>query len=100
MLPPKVASLYEEILAQGTSGTERFHDALRKRGIEPVPDPTRNAIDLYASNPVILHGSIVQKMTEDANRFCEVLRKTVPDAASLMARAPEALQQNFASLDV
>jgi hypothetical protein len=100
MLPPKVASLYEQILAQGTSGTERFYAALRKRGIEPVPDPTRNAIDLYASNPVILHGNIVQKMTEDANRFCETLRETVPDAASLMSRAPQALQQSFASIDV
>jgi len=100
MLPPKVASLYEEILAQGTLGTERFYDALRKRGIEPFPDPTRNAIDLYASNPVILHGNIVQKMTEDANRFCEFLRETVPDAQSLMARAPQALQQSFASIDV
>lgn len=100
MLPPKVASLYEEILAQGTAGTERFYDALRKRGIEPVPDPSRNSIDLYASNPVIVHGSIVQKMTEDANRFCEVLRDVVPDAASLMARAPEVLQQNYASFDV
>jgi hypothetical protein len=100
MLPPKVASLYEQILAHGISGTERFYDALRKRGIEPVPDATRNAIDLYASNPVILHGSIVQKMTEDANRFCDVLRETVPDAASLMSRAPEPLQQSFASFEV
>lgn len=100
MLPPKVASLYEEILAQGTAGTERFYDALRKRGIEPIPDPGRNSIDLYASNPLIVHGTIVQKMTEDANRFCEVLRDVVPDAASLMARAPEVLQQNYASFDV
>lgn len=100
MLSPKVASLYEEILAQGTEGTERFYQALLKRGIEPIPDPTRNLIDLYAPNPVILHGSIVQKMTEDANRFCDSLRETVPDASTLMARAPDALQQNYASIDV
>jgi hypothetical protein len=100
MLPPKIASLYEEILAQGTSGTERFYDELRKRGIEPTPDPTQNLVDLYAPNPVILHGSIVQKMTEDANQFCEVLRETVPDASSLMARAPAVLQQNYASIEV
>jgi hypothetical protein len=49
---------------------------------------------------VILHGSIVQKMNEDANRFCEVLRETVPDAASLMARAPKIVQQSYASIDV
>ncbi len=100
MLSPKVASLYEEILAHGTSGTERFYDCLRKRGIEPVPDPTRKLGDLYTPNPVILHGNIVQKMTEDANRFCEVLRETVPDAATLMARSPEVLQQNYASFEV
>jgi hypothetical protein len=99
-LSPKVASLYEEILSKGTSGTVRFYDALRKRGIEPVPDPTRNLVDLYAPNPVILHGNIVQTMTKDANRFCEVLRETVPDAAGLMARAPKILQQNYASFDV
>jgi hypothetical protein len=100
ILPTKVAELYEVILAQGEAGTQRFYDALRKRGIEPVPDPTRNLVDLYVPNPVILHGNIVQTMTEDANRFCEILRETIPDATRLMGRAPEVVQQNYASTDV
>jgi hypothetical protein len=100
MLPQKVSALYKEILSHGEAGMQRFYDALRKRGIEPVPDPARNLVDLYASNPVILHGTIVQTMTEDVNRFCEILRETIPDADSLMARAPEVVQENYASQDV
>ena len=87
LLPPKVAALYEEILSQGTPGTERFYDALIKRGIEPVPDPSTKFNRPVRSESRDFNGNIVQKMTEDANRFCEVLRETVPDAATLMARA-------------
>lgn len=100
LLPPIVRELYRRILEHGTAGVQRYYDALRRRGIEPVPDPSRGVMDLYAPNPVIVGGEIIRLMTADANRFCAALRASVSDAQTLLNRAPAAIAQDYASLEV
>lgn len=100
VLPPIVRELYCRILDHGNAGVSRYYDALRRRGIEPVPDPSRGIVDLYAPNPVIVAGEIIQLMTADANRFCATLLASVTNPQMLLERAPAALVRDYASLDV
>jgi hypothetical protein len=95
-----VAQFYELILRDGSAGTERFYDALRLRGVEPVPDPARRVSDLYAPNPVIVAGSIVQRMTADANEFCSTLLQDVSSPEALLDRVPIKVRRDYASVDI
>jgi hypothetical protein len=89
--------LYDLILADGQAGSDRFYAALRARGIAPTPNPARNEQNLYAPNPALLGAAVVQAMTRDANIFCRALREQTPDAASLLARAPQHVARHYAS---
>lgn len=97
---PHIQHLYAALLAHGSAGTERFYAALRARQIPPTPDPANHHYNLYAPNPVLVAGDIVQTMTADANTFCRVLQSHVPDAPSLLARAPAHIQRHYASIEV
>jgi hypothetical protein len=100
MINERIHQLYDSILGQGSAGTERFFAALRERNIPPRPNPARHDYNLYAPNPVIVAGPLVQAMTADANAFCQALQRRIPDAASLLERAPAHIQQHYASAEV
>src|SRR3954451_22161020 len=100
MLTPPIQELYRSVLAGAEAATVRYFAALRARGIEPVPDPDRGIRDLYAPNPVLVPASIVAAMTDDANAFCAAQRDRVPDAASLLRRAPPLVREHFASDEI
>ena len=97
MHPPRVQALYDAILGHGPEGVERFRAAMRARGVPPFPDPERNYRNLYAPNPVIVSGSIVDTMTADANAFCDVLRELVATPEDLLRRVPGTVRDEFAS---
>lgn len=100
MINQRIHQLYDSILGQGSAGTERFFAALQERDIPPRPDPARHDYNLYAPNPVIVAGPLIQAMTADANTFCRRLQSRIPDAASLLDRAPAPIQQHYASAEV
>lgn len=96
----RITELYQAVLGHGLAGTERFYTALRRRGISPQPNPQLNEPNLYAPNPVLVPAQLVQRMTADANRFCDALLDAVPDAVALLERAPRQLVNSFASREV
>jgi hypothetical protein len=100
MYSPAITALYQTILDHGAAGAERYHAALRARGIDPVPDPARGTRNLYAPNPVLVPGALVETIAADARLFCDALRAAVPDATALLARAPIVVREHFASPEI
>lgn len=100
MHTPAIEALYQTILDHGPEGRDRFYAGLRARGIEPVPDVARGSRNLYAPNPVLAPGALVETITADARIFCDALRADVPDGVALLARAPIIVREHFASPDV
>ena len=96
----RINQLYDVMLQHGEDGTARFYAGLRARGISPFPNAARHEQNLYAPNPVIVGSDIIQTMTRDANSFCAALRDQVADAASLLDRAPQHIQQHYASSEL
>lgn len=97
MLPPLISDLYQRVLSEGPAGAQRFHAELRRRGIAPTPNPARFEHNLYAPNPVLVEGGIIQAMTADANRFCAALRAALGRPAALLDRVPAHLRDHYAS---
>lgn len=89
MNAPVVEELYTAVLARGEAATQRYYAALRARGIEPLPDPARGVRDLYAPNPVLVEGAIVDGMVVDANTFRDALRRREFYAIQALTGGPE-----------
>ncbi|HZG68418.1 MAG TPA: hypothetical protein VEZ12_16870, partial [Herpetosiphonaceae bacterium] len=100
MHTPAIEALYQSILDHGQAGSDRYYAALRARGIDPVPDIGRGSRNLYAPNPVLVPGKLVDAIAADARAFCAVLRAEVADGPALLARAPIMVREHFASPDV
>ncbi|HEY1013283.1 MAG TPA: hypothetical protein VGE07_11300 [Herpetosiphonaceae bacterium] len=97
MLPPLISELYQRVLGRGPAGAQRFHAELLRRGIAPTPNPARFEHNLYAPNPVLVDGAVIQAMTADANHFCAALRADLGPPAALLARVPAHLRDHYAS---
>src|SRR5688572_18750508 len=95
MRPAHLTALYEHILGHGEAGAQRFHAELRARQIAPTPNPARFERNLYAPNPVLVDGAIIQAMTADANRFCAELRARIRQPSDLLARAPQRIRDHY-----
>ncbi|CAA9218178.1 MAG: hypothetical protein AVDCRST_MAG26-408 [uncultured Chloroflexia bacterium] len=93
----QVAALYRAVLDLGRPATETLYACLRQYGIEPT---VHVAGELFVSNPVLVPGYIVDRMTEDLNRFVDQRRDAVRDAAGLLALVPPEVRAGLTSDEV
>lgn len=93
----RVTALYKEILDLGLEATETFYNCLRTRGIDPT---VYVAGQLFVSNPVLVPGYIVDRMTEDLNRFVDYSRNAMRDATDLLATMPAEAREAVVSEEV
>src|SRR5919199_5019195 len=93
----RVRALYLAVLELGAEAMESFYACLRRRGIQPT---VHVAGELFVSNPVLVPGHIVDRMTEDLNRFVDARRAAVRDATDLLALLPPELHRDVASDEV
>ena len=93
----QVDALYRAVLELGQAATETFFACLRQHGIQPT---VHQAGELFVSNPVLVPGHIVDRMTMDLNRFVEYRRACVRDARDLLATMPAVVRSGFASEEV
>lgn len=100
MLPQRIEELYVHILQSGVEGAERFRGYLTERSVLPDPNVLNGDYNLYAPNPVIVPGQVVEAMVTDSNRFCDTLQRRVPNGATLLDRAPTLVRNAFASPEV
>ncbi|HYN87972.1 MAG TPA: hypothetical protein VER55_05560 [Ardenticatenaceae bacterium] len=93
----RIAGLYEEVLELGPAAMETFYDCLRGYGIDPS---IHMAGEFFVSNPVLVPGHIVDRMTEDLNRFADERRQATRDGADLLAILPTEIRTGCASEEV
>lgn len=92
----RVQSLYQTILDSGPAATERYYASLRSKGIFPTPS---EGGDLYAPNPVLVPGFIVERMTDDLNRFVQY-RKEHSNATDFFHSAPDSVRDQIGSIEI
>jgi len=90
--------IYDIILSKPEAGYQTYYEALRAMGIAPTPSEQEG--NLYAPNPVIVPGRIIEAMMGDLVAFLDARKSALRDEADWLSLLPTEEAEVFGSADV
>ncbi len=90
--------IYDIILSKPEAGYQTYYEALRAIGVSPTPSEQEG--NLYAPNPVIVPGEIIEAMMSDLVGFLDARRTALRDEADWLSLLPDEEAEVFGSADV